>query len=230
MTGMTEFLESLALFPLVLTIGCFQFAQWLQKKLKTPICNPIIVSTLLAIGVLLLTGTPVQAYESGMSGFQWLMTPATVCLALPLYEQFKILRKNLPAILTGVAAGTAASLLLIFFACRLFRLDSQITVSLLPKSITSAMGMILSEQNGGLASLTVPAIVLSGILGNLSGSFLCKLLKISHPIAQGVAFGTASHVMGTSRATQIDPLTGAVSSLSLTAAGVLTTLLFPLFL
>ncbi len=227
---MTEFLEDLTLLPLVLTIGCYQFALWLQKKLKTPICNPIVVSTVLVIGILLLTGTSPQTYQAGMAGFQWLMTPATVCLALPLYEQFKILRKNLPAILTGVAAGTAVSLLLIFFACRLFHLDSQITVSLLPKSITSAMGMILSEQNGGLASLTVPAIVFSGILGNLSGSFLCRLLNISHPIAQGVAFGTASHVIGTSRAVQIDPLAGAVSSMSLAAAGVLTTVLFPLFL
>ena len=225
---MAEFLSSAALFPLVLTLGAYQFSLWLQKKLKSPICNPILVSIALVIGVLLLTGFSVQSYQSSMQSIQWLLTPATVCLALPLYEQLKILKKNLPAILAGVAAGTLTSLAFVLLACRVFSLDAQVTVSLLPKSITTAMGIVLSAQNGGLEALTALVIIITGILGNLSGQFLCRLLKISHPVAQGVGFGTASHVIGTSRASQIDPLTGAVSSLSLAAAGILTAILFPI--
>ena len=227
---MNEFLGSLSLFSLVLTIGTFLLASWLQKKLKTPILNPILVAILLVIGVLLLTKYPVETYQADMKSLQWLLTPATVCLALPLYEQLKILKKNLPAILAGVAAGTVTSLVFVLLVCKALTLDDAVTVSLLPKSITTAMGIVLSAQNGGLEALTAVVIILTGILGNLSGSFLCKLLKLSHPIAQGVGFGTASHVIGTSRAMEVDPLTGAVSSLSLAVAGVLTAVLFPLIL
>ena len=115
----------------------------------------------------------------------------------------------------------------IFLLCALWKLDRQLTVSLLPKSITTAMGIVLSEQSGGIAALTSVVIIITGILGSLFGSSLCKLLKLTDPISQGVAFGTASHVIGTSRATEIDPLAGAVSSLSLAVAGILTALLFP---
>lgn len=225
---MAEILSGSALFALVLTLGAFQIALWLQKKLKSPVCNPILVSTVLVIGVLLLTGIPAEEYQADMQILQWLLTPATVCLALPLYEQLKILKKDLSAILVGVAAGTVTSLVFVFFSCQLFTLDHMTTVSLLPKSITTAMGIVLSGQNGGLEALTAVVIIVTGIFGNLTGSLLCRLCKITHPIAQGTAFGTASHVVGTSRAAEIDPLTGAVSSLSLTVAGILTAVLFPL--
>ena len=114
--------------------------------------------------------------------------------------------------------------------CRAFGLDQQMTVSLLPKSITTAMGMVLSEQNGGIAALTTVVIIVTGILGSLLGTILCKLLKLEHPIAQGVALGTASHVMGTSKANEMGPLQGAVSSLSLATAGIFTAILFPIAL
>lgn len=225
---MADFLSGLSLFPLVLTVGAYQIGLWCRKKWDHPLCNPILIAVLLVIGVLLLSGLPVETYQAGTAGIQWLLTPATVCLALPLYEHLKVLKKNLPAILTGVAAGTLTSLAGIFLLCRLFGLDGQISVSLLPKSITTAMGIVLSGQNGGIASLTTTAIIVTGILGSLTGSTLCKLLKLRSPIAQGVAFGTASHVIGTSKASELGQLQGAVSSLSLTVAGVLTAILFPL--
>jgi putative effector of murein hydrolase len=177
---------------------------------------------------LLLTGIPVENYQAGTSAISWLLTPATVCLALPLYQQLKVLKKNLGAIFAGIAAGTVVILVCVFLLCRLFRLEDSFTVSLLPKSITTAMGIVLSSQNGGIPSLTTAVIIVTGILGSLAGGALCKLLKLNDPISQGVAFGTASHVIGTSKAAELGQLQGAVSSLSLTVAGILTAVLFPL--
>lgn len=225
---MAEYLSLLSLFPLALTIGAYLLGQWLQSKCKTPVLNPILVAVVVVVGVLLATDFPVDTYQEGTKGLSWLLTPATICLAVPLYEQLKVLKKNLPAILGGIAAGTVTSLLVVFAMCRLLSLDDALTVSLLPKSITTAMGIVLSEQNGGLPALTTTVIIVTGILGSLMGSTLCKILKLTDPISQGVAFGTASHVVGTSRANQLGNLQGAVSSLSLTVAGILTAILFPL--
>ena len=227
---MTEFLQSISLFPLILSLGTYQIGLWCQKKTKLAICNPLLIATILSIGVLLLTDFDLQVYQAGSAWITWLLTPATVCLAVPLYEQLKAFQKNLGAIFTGVAAGTITSLGFMLLGCMVWKLDQTLTVSLLPKSITTAIGLALTEQGGGISALTTFAIVITGILGNLSGSAFCKLLKISDPIAQGVGFGTASHVIGTSRAMEVDPLTGAVSSLSLAVAGILTAILFPLVL
>ena len=224
---MAELLNAFSLFPLVLTLGAYQFGLWCRKKWDSPICNPILIAVILVVGVLLLTGLPVENYQAGTEGIQWLLTPATVCLALPLYEQLKILKKNLSAVLIGVAAGTFTSLIVIIILCRVFGLESQISISLLPKSITTAMGIVLSRQSGGIAPLTTSAIIVTGILGSLIGTTLCKLLKLKDPVAQGAAFGTASHVIGTSKATELGSLQSAVSSLSLTVAGILTAILFP---
>lgn len=225
---MADFFMSLPLFCLVLTIGAFQVGLWCQKKTGSVLCNPILIGAALVGGVLLLLDIDPAAYQSGAAGLSWLLTPATVCLGVPLYRQLKVLKKSLPAAITGIVAGTATSLLTILLLCFLWKLDRQLTVSLLPKSITTAMGMVLSEQNGGIAALTSVAILITGILGNLAGPSLCKWLKLTDPVSQGVAYGTASHIIGTSRASQIDPLAGAVSSLSLVVAGILTALLFPL--
>ena len=227
---MAEFLQSIPLFPLVLTVGAYQIGLWCQKKTKSAICNPLLIAVVLCIGVLLLTGFEPQVYQSGTSYISWLLTPATVCLALPLYEHVKILRSNLRAILIGIAAGTVSSLVCIFVLCKLFRLDDILTVSMFSKSITTAIALELTKQGGGIPSLTSAAIVISGILGNLSGSVFCKLLRITDPVAQGVGFGTASHAIGTARANEVHPITGAASSLSLVVAGILTAILFPIML
>ena len=225
---MTEFLQSISLFPLMLTFGTYQVGAWCQRKTKSPLCNPLLIATVLSIGVLLLTDFDLKVYQSSSAWITWLLTPATVSLAVPLYNQLKEFKKDLGAIIAGIAAGTVASLGFIGFVCVLLKLDRSLTVSMLPKSITTAIGLVLSEQSGGIPALTSAVIVITGILGNLFGSFLCKILRITDPIAQGVGFGTASHVVGTSRATELDPLAGAVSSLSLVVAGILTSILFPL--
>ena len=227
---MAEFLEGISLFPVLLTLATYQLGLWCSKKVKHALCNPLLIATILSIAFILLTGFDLQVYQKGNGGISWLLPPATVCLAVPLYEQLKILKKHLSAIVVGIVAGVIVSLGSILLLCRLFRLEDVVTVSLLPKSITTAIGLSLAEQSGGISALTTFAIVITGILGNLSGSALCKLLRITDPVAQGVGFGTASHVIGTSRAMEVDPLVGAVSSLSLAVAGILTALVFPLVL
>lgn len=224
---MADFLMSLPLFCLLLTVGAFQIGLWCQKKTGSILCNPILISAALVGAVLLLLDIDLAAYQSNTAGLSWLLTPATVCFAVPLYRQMKVLKKSLPAVMTGVAAGTAVSLISIFLMCLVWKLDRVLSVSLLPKSITTAMGMVLAEQNGGIPALSSVAILITGILGNLIGPFLCRILKLTDPISQGVAYGTASHIIGTSKATQIDPLAGAVSSLSLVIAAILTALVFP---
>lgn len=225
---MAEFLSGISLFPLVMTLLAFQIGSACQKKWKTALLNPIVIAVVLIIPVLLLTGMPYETYKKGTDLLSWLLTPATVCMALPLYEQLKVLKKSLPAALAGIVAGTLASLSCIAGMCLLLHLDRTASISLLPKSITTAIGIVLSENAGGIPGLTTVAILVTGISGNLMGPWLCKLLRITDPVAQGVALGTACHVIGTSRATEMGKLQGAVASLSLAVAGVLTAVLFPI--
>lgn len=225
---MNDFLSQLPLFSLVLTVGAYQIGLFFQRKWKTPLCNPLLISVALVVGVLMVTGYSVETYQAEMKIFSWLITPATVALAVPLYQQMQQLKRNLPAILTGVAAGTVVGLASVFGLCALFSLDRQTTISLLPKSITTAIGMVVSRQNGGIEALTSLVIAFTGIFGSVVGAGLCKLLKLKNPIAQGVAFGTSCHVIGTAKASELGPLQGAVSSLSLAVAGVLTAIVFPL--
>ena len=224
---MADLLYEVSLFPLVLTFGAYQIGLWCRRKWNSPLCNPLLIAVILVISFLLVSGISTEVYQDGMAKISWLLTPATVCLALPLYQQLKTLRKQLPAIFLGVTAGTLTSLASIFLLCKVFRLDNAMLLSLLPKSITTAIGMVLSEQMGGIQSLTAAAIIATGILGSLIGSSLCRLLKLTDPIAQGAAFGTASHVIGTTRANEIGQLQGAVSSLSLISAGLLTAVVLP---
>ena len=225
---MADFLTALPLFSLALTFCAFQVGAWLQKKTGSALCNPILVGAILVIAVLLITGIDPEVYENDTQGISWLLTPATVCLALPLYRQIKVLKKDLPAILTGIISGSVAGLACIILLCKLFDLNHELTVSLLPKSITTAIGTALASQNGGNTALTAVAIIITGVFGNLIGTSFSKLLKLDDPISQGVAFGTASHLGGTSKATEIHPITGAVSSLSLVVAGIFTAVVFPL--
>lgn len=223
---MREVLTSNGFFCIFLTLAAFEAGRAMQRKWKSPILNPILIGAVLSGAVLLLFRIPVEQYQAGCAPLQYLLTPATICFAVSLYEQIGKLKKHLPAILAGVFCGTAASLLSIRAMAAAFGLDQVLTVSMLPKSITTAIGMALSEEAGGIAALSTAAIVITGVLGNMFGPWLCARMKITDPIAQGVAFGTASHAIGTSRAAQISALTGAVSSLSLTFAGLITVVLF----
>ena len=225
---MTELL-SIGILPVALTLTAFLLGQKLQKKLKSPLLNPILVAVVIVLVFISITGLSVNDYKSGMNSISWLLTPATICLAVPMYEQFQILKKNLPMILAGVAAGAVSCLIMVAMVGILVGFDSVLTISLLPKSITTAIGVALSEMMGGMTGVTTAAIVFTGIFASIMGPAFCKLFRLTDEVAQGVAFGTAGHVIGTSKANELSPLTGAVSSLSLVVAGLLTAVLLPLF-
>jgi putative effector of murein hydrolase len=226
---MAEFLQ-IALLPLTLTVGAYQLGLFIQKKLRSPLFNPILIAMVLILVFLRLTGMENADYQTGMSAISWLLTPATICLAIPLYQQFSVLKKDLPGILAGIAAGTVASLTFVLGWCMLFRYDRALLMSLLPKSVSSAIGVPLTQMGGGLSPIATTAIILTGILGSLLGPVFCKLFRLKKETAIGVAFGTSAHVIGTTKANDLSPLAGAVSSLSLVIAGLMTAVLFPLLL
>ena len=224
---MTGFLE-ISLLPVLVTFLAFRAGQLIQGKLKSPLCNPILIAVVLVLLFLTVTGMELPAYQSGMSFISWLMTPATICLAVSMYEQYQVLKKNTPMILVGVAAGAVSCLVMVLLFSMAFGFDRELTVSLLPKSVTTAIGVPLSQMAGGLPSITTAAIILTGITASVLGPSLCRLFRLTNKVARGVAFGTAGHVIGTAKATELDPLTGAVSSLSLVVAGLLTAIVLPI--
>lgn len=224
MTGLLE----ISLLPVLVTFLAFRAGQLIQGKLKSPLCNPILIAVVLVLLFLTVTGMELPAYQSGMSFISWLMTPATICLAVSMYEQYQVLKKNTPMILVGVAAGAVSCLVMVLLFSMAFGFDRELTVSLLPKSVTTAIGVPLSQMAGGLPSITTAAIILTGITASVLGPSLCRLFRLTNKVARGVAFGTAGHVIGTAKATELDPLTGAVSSLSLVVAGLLTAIVLPI--
>lgn len=222
---MPEFFGSSTFFFISLTLICFSFANTCQRKLKLPLFNPILISAIMVIAILKMVNVTNTAYQIGCHALSFLLTPATICLAISFYEQFQKLKHHISAILIGVLAGTVCSIGLIYLLCNAFGLTDALTASLLPKSVTTAIGVALCEEIGGISAIATAAIAITGILGNIAGPALCKLFRIRSEVAQGVAFGTSSHVIGTAKATEMSELAGAVSSLSLTISGLVTSIL-----
>lgn len=223
---MIDYIMESGYWALLLTAAIYQLGQFLNKKTGSALFHPILFSTVLLIPFLLLTGIPNDAYQSGMKSISWLLTPCTVCLGISLYTQLNKLKKHIWAILAGVTAGTVTSLAMVWGLSFAFGLDWATTVSLLPKSVTTAMAQPLAEVGGGYVALATMAVVITGILGSIIGPALCKLFRLKNEISRGVAFGTTSHVVGTTKANELSELTGAVSSLSLVVAGILTAIAF----
>lgn len=224
---MDELLE-IGILPVIVTLLAFRIGQFFQQKTKSPLCNPILIAVILVLLFLTGTGMELSAYQQGTSLLSWLMTPATVCLAISMYEQFQVLRKSTPMILAGVAAGALSCLLTVLLFALAAGFDRTLTVSLLPKSVTTAIGVPLSQIAGGMDSITTAAIILTGITASVLGPGLCRLFRLTDEVSRGVAFGTAGHVIGTAKANELSALTGAVSSLSLVVAGLLTAVILPL--
>lgn len=227
---MRELLCNSSSFCVALTVGCFCVGSACQRKWKKAVFNPIIIGGALVMLVLTVTDIPVEVYQENTQVLTWLMTPATICLAISFAEQIRSLKAHLWAVLAGVLAGTVCSFFCVAAMSKVFGLSEVMTWSLLPKSVTTAIGVALSQQAGGIAAITTVAIVVTGVLGNAIGPTLAKWFRITDPVAQGVAFGTASHVIGTTKAAELSPVAGAVSSLSLTLAGLLTSVIFSVML
>ena len=219
---MTELILNSAYFGVVLSVGAFLLGRALQKRIKHPLCNPLLIAIVLVILFLLVFDLDYESYQRSARYLSYFLTPATVCLAIPLYEQFELLKKNLRAVLAGIGSGVLASLCSVLALSLLFRLDHASYVTFLPKSITTAIGMGVSEELGGYVSITVAVIILTGILGNMFAETACRLFRITEPIARGVAIGSASHAIGTARAMELGPVEGAMSSLSIVVSGLLT--------
>lgn len=222
---MLEIMKNSSAFAVALTMGAYCVGAACQHKWKKAIANPILIGAALVMLALFLLDIPVAQYQQNSAMLTFFLTPATICLAISCYAQLQNLKKHLFSICLGVLSGTAASLLSVYLLCRMFGFDAALTASLLPKSVTSAIGVALSEQLGGIGALSTVVIVLTGILGNMAAPLFCKLFRLEDPISRGVALGTSAHVVGTSRAAQLGELTGAVSSLSLTLAGLITTVI-----
>ena len=223
-------LLSIGILPILITLGAYQIGLLLQKKLRSAIANPTLIAVVLVLAFMILSGFQNTDYQAGMSKFSWLLTPCTVCLAIPMYQHFQTLRRNLPAVMVGIAAGAISCLGMVLLWGLLPGIDRTLIVTMLPKSVTSAIGAPLSEMGGGLTAVTTAVIIVTGILANILGSGWCKIFRITDPVAQGVAFGTSGHVIGTTRATAISDLAGATASLSLVVAGLLTAIIFPFVL
>lgn len=219
---MNGFFETSVFFGVLITLLSYGIGLLLKKKLRWPIFNPLLIAIILTILFLVLCRIDYGVYNEGAKYISFLLTPATVCLAVPLYEQFELLKKNYRAVFAGIISGVLTSLLSILVLARLFRLDHASYVTLLPKSITTAIGMGVSEELGGYVPVTVAVIIVTGVLGNMIAETVCKVFRIHEPIAKGIAIGTASHAVGTAKAMEMGQVEGAMSSLSIVVSGILT--------
>ncbi len=226
---MMMFLNSTVYWAILISLGSYYFGCVLQRKTRLIIFNPLLLSTLLTIGFLLAFEVNYNDYFEKADLLYYLLTPATVCLAIPLYEKLDHLKSNLVAILIGVFSGVIACLTSIVLFAILFQWTHTFYVTILPKSITAAMAMGVSEELGGISSLTVPIVIMTGITGNIIAERVCKLFCIQDPIAKGIAIGTASHVMGTAKAIEMGEIEGAMSGLAIAVSGVMTVILATLF-
>ncbi len=206
---------------ILLSVGSYIIINYIQHKTRLFIFNPLLCSTLFTILFLVIFKIDYELYNDSSKFMQYLLSPATVCLAIPLYEQINILKKHFKAIFLGIASGVLSSMLSILFFSIILHLTHTMYLTLLPKSITAAIAMSLSQEIGGIPSLTVPIVIMTGITGHILSSIVCKTFKIT---AKGVAIGSASHAMGTAKALEMGEVEGAMSSLSIAVAGIMTVL------
>lgn len=219
---MQEIINNSLCFGAVLSLTAYEIGLLMKRKWKLAIFNPTLISVIAIIGVLNIFKIDYEKYNEGAKYISYFLTPATVCLAVPLYEQLELLKKNLKAVAAGITAGVAASLGGVFVLAKLFGLSQELYVTMLPKSITTAIGMGISEELGGIVTITVAVIIITGILGNVFAEAICKMFHITEPIAVGLAIGTSSHALGTAKAIELGEVEGAMSGLAIAVAGLLT--------
>lgn len=225
---MDDFLLSSTWFGFLLSVGTFFLAWAVNRRCGRERLNPLLFSTVVCGLVILLSGMDYELYYQGAQYLDVLLTPATICLAIPLYRQFELLKKNIPAVAAGCVAGVLAHMLGCLLMLFLFSLESPEFITLLPKSITTAIGKGLSEELGGYPSITMATIMLTGIFGAVVAPPVLKLLRVTDPLAQGLAIGTSAHAAGTSRAVEMGEIQGAASSLAIVVTGLLTVIAAPI--
>ena len=214
-------LES-ATIGVVISILAYEIGVLLKKKTKLAIFNPLLIAIIFVIVFLVAFDIDYENYNSSAKYLSYLLTPATVSLAIPLYQQMELLKKNIVAILAGIISGVIASLGTVLAMAVLFGLSHEEYVTLLPNSITTAIGVGVSEELGGYVTITVAVIIITGVLGNMTAEFICKTFKIQNAISRGLAIGSASHAIGTARAMEMGEIEGAMSSLAIVVSGLCT--------
>ncbi|MGN9161348.1 LrgB family protein [Clostridium sulfidigenes] len=219
---MKDLLCNSAFFGVVVSILGYEIGLFLKKKFNNGIFNPLLISILFVMAALVIFKVDFESYNNGAKYLSYLLTPATVCLAIPLYEQLDLLKNNFKAIIIGIFSGVAASLISVFLFALLFQFTHEQYVTLLPKSITTAIGMGISEELNGIVTITVAVIIVTGIIGNILAEVICKVFHIHEPIAKGIAIGTSSHAIGTAKAMEIGEIEGAMSGLAIAVAGLFT--------
>ena len=226
---MQDMLTDSVFFGAVISLAAYEGGLLLKKKFKLAVLNPLLIGTICVMAILSLLDVEYSQYNESASYISYLLTPATVCLAVPLYRQLTLLKNNIKAVAGGIASGVLASLMSVFLLAKLFGLDHEQYVTLLPKSITTAIGLGVSEELGGIPTITVAVIIVTGILGNMIAEFVYKLFRIEEPVAKGLALGTASHAIGTAKAMEMGEIEGAMSSLAIAVAELATVIGASLF-
>ncbi len=229
---MTDFVNNSMAFGIVISVIGYEFGVFLKNKVKHPILkallNPLLIGIIFVCSFLVAFNIEYDSYFTSAKYLSFFLTPATIVLAIPLYEKIQLLKDNFLAIIVGICSGALASLVSIYIMSVLFKLDHAEYVTLLPKSITTAIGMGISDELGGYTTITISAIMVTGVFGSIFAEVICKLARITNPIAKGIAIGTASHAIGTTKAMEIGEVEGAMSSLSIVICG-LSTLIFVSF-
>ena len=215
-------------FGIVLSFASYEIGKWINKKLKTPIANPLLIAILLIIGFLSITGIDYEYYKKGGDFIAFFIGPATVAMVLDLYANLDTLKKNILPILVGVGFGTIFSFVLAIFLSKIFQIDKNLVASLIPQSITTAIAISLSGEYQGIIGLTAIVVVIRGVSGAVFAPIVMKIFRIKDPVAQGVAIGTSSHAVGTSQARLMGEIQGAMSGLSIAIAGITAVIIMPL--
>ncbi|AJH02131.1 hypothetical protein LF65_05624 [Clostridium beijerinckii] len=214
-------------FGVLISIIAYEIGLLIKQKLKLSIFNPLLIAIVILITFLLKFNIKYDDYNSGGQIISFFLAPATIALALPLYKKFSLFKENALPILLGILFGAVSGMISVILLSKAFNLSSELTKSLIPKSITTPIGMALSKQLGGLPSVAVVAIIITGILGSIIGPFLYKILRINDKVAMGIAMGSSSHAVGTAKAMEIGEIEGAMSSLTIAISGIVTVLIAP---
>ena len=209
-------------FGIALSILAFWTGEKLQKKLKSPLCNPLLFAILVIVVILLVFRIPYDSYNEGGAVINMFLAPATACLAVSIYTTIQILKENALPIVVGCTVGSLTSMGSVYLLCKLFGLDGAMTASLLPKSITTPIAVEVCQTHGGIVPVTVIAVIFTGILGSILAPFLLRLFRVKNPITAGLAIGACSHAVGTSKALELGETEGAMSGLAIGVCGIIT--------
>lgn len=222
---MNSLIQESVFFGMAISLFAYEIGLLVKRKLKKAIFNPLLIAVIVVILFLVIFHVDYETYNSGAKYISYLLTPATVCLAVPLYQQLHLLKKNAKAVILGISGGVITSLTCVFLLSKLFHLNHEQYVTMLPKSITTAIGMGAAEEMGGIVTITVSAIIITGIIGNVMAELICKMFRITDPVAKGIAIGTSAHAVGTAKALEMGEIEGAMSSLAIAVAGLLTVIM-----